>query len=52
MTCKHLSDDFSAICCNPDCPALADFCPCGEYREICKYYEEADDESAETDYHP
>ena len=42
MTCKWLSDDFSEICVNGDCPACADFCPCVRYPEICKYSEDGD----------
>lgn len=41
MECKWLSDDFSEICTNGDSPACADFCPCTEYPEICKFAEEA-----------
>lgn len=41
MTCKYLSDSFTEVCINADCPACADFCPCSEYPEICKYREEA-----------
>ena len=37
MTCKWLSDEFSAICTNADCPVCADFCPCSHYPEICRY---------------
>lgn len=36
MKCKWLSDDFSEICTNGDCPYCADFCPVTEYPEICK----------------
>lgn len=35
--CKHNHDE---ICVSADCPVVADFCPCGEYEEVCKYYEE------------
>ena len=44
MTCKWLSDDFSAICVNADCPACADACPCLNYHEICKYSEPLEDD--------
>lgn len=37
MACKYLSDEFTAICVNADCPACADGCPCLNYPEICKY---------------
>ena len=37
--CKWLSDSFSEICCNGDCPACADFCPCVNYPGLCRYYE-------------
>lgn len=40
MACKYLSDEFTAICVNADCPACADGCPCLNYPEICKYAEE------------
>ena len=40
MTCKYLSDEFTAVCTNTDCPCCADFCPCLNYSEICKYAEE------------
>jgi len=38
-TCKWLSDEFLAICCNGDCPACGDGCPALNYYEICKYAE-------------
>ena len=41
MKCKWLSDDFSAICVNADCPACADACPCVRYPEICRWAEDA-----------
>lgn len=40
LTCKWLSDEFSAICCNGECPARGDACPALNYEEICKYAEE------------
>ena len=39
MTCKWLSDDFSAICVNADCPACADACPCLNWPQICRHAE-------------
>ena len=36
--CMWLSDEFSAICVNDDCPACADCCPCLNYNEVCRYY--------------
>ena len=39
MVCIHLSDEFSAVCVNAECPACCDFCPCVNYPEICKYAE-------------
>ena len=41
MRCKWLSDDFSEVCVNGDCPACADFCPCVHYPEICRLAEDA-----------
>lgn len=38
MTCKYCDKDTD-ICVNADCPVVADFCPCGQYQEICKYAE-------------
>ena len=35
--CKHIKDE---ICSNDDCPAVADYCPCTQYFDICKYFEE------------
>ena len=40
MRCKWLSDDFSEICVNGECPACGDFCPCVHYPEICRWAEE------------
>lgn len=36
MTCKYCKDEF---CINTDCPVIA-YCPCAEYVEICRFYEE------------
>ena len=44
MRCKWLSDDFSEVCVNGECPARGDFCPCVRYPEICKYAEPKDDD--------
>ena len=41
MICKWLSDDDQEICCNGECPACADFCPCANYQDICRYAEKA-----------
>lgn len=46
MTCKWLSDDFTAVCTNADCPACADFCPTTQYPTLCNYYEERKEQSA------
>jgi len=35
--CKYLLDDFNEICVNAESPACADFCPCVNYPQICKY---------------
>lgn len=43
MNCKWISDDFNEICVNGDCEARGDFCPCVNYFEICKYYEESEE---------
>lgn len=37
--CKWLSDEFTAVCTNADCPCCADFCECLQYPEICRYSE-------------
>lgn len=37
--CKYLSDDFSQVCVNGDCPVCADFCPVTNCPEICKFAE-------------
>ena len=39
VRCKYLSDDFNEICVNAESPACADFCPCVNYPQICKYAE-------------
>lgn len=39
LKCKYLSDDFSEVCVNGDCPVCADFCPVTHYPEICKFAE-------------
>ncbi len=38
MNCKWYHGDMG-ICCNADCPACADYCPCANYMEICKFSE-------------
>ena len=40
MKCKWEHDEF---CCNANCQYCADFCPCYEHQEICKYYEKKDE---------
>ena len=37
--CKYLSEDFSEVCTNGDCPVCADFCPVTQHPEICKFAE-------------
>lgn len=37
MKCKYNIDE---ICVNADCPYMADYCPCYEEDEICKYRED------------
>ena len=49
MRCKYLSDDFSAVCTHDGCPAVADFCPCVNYPEICKYAEEGESDERNND---
>lgn len=39
IKCKYLSDDFNEICVNAESPCCADFCPCVNYPQICKYAE-------------
>ena len=34
--CKWHKDDF---CVNADSPCVADWCPCTQYPDLCKYYE-------------
>lgn len=49
MGCKWLSDDFTAVCVNADCPVCADVCAALTRPEVCRYYEEAkDDKPAEN----
>ena len=36
--CKYYKDDF---CTNADSPCVADWCPCTECPELCKYYKDA-----------
>ena len=33
--CKWYKDDF---CVNADSPCVADWCPCAQYPDLCKYY--------------
>lgn len=33
--CKWYKDEF---CVNADSPCVADYCPCTEYFNLCKYY--------------
>ena len=49
MKCKWLSDDFSEICVNGDCPYCAGFCPMTEHPEVCKYFEESEEMINEPD---
>ena len=35
MDCKWYKDDF---CVNADSPCVADWCPCMQYSDLCKYY--------------
>lgn len=37
--CKWISDDDQEICCNADCPCVADFCPVTYWPEICRFRE-------------
>lgn len=37
MICKYCKDEF---CTNANSPACADYCPCVEYVELCRFYEE------------
>ena len=43
--CKYLSDSFDEVCCNPDCPACADFCPTVHYPGLCRYEETEEGEA-------
>lgn len=36
MDCKWRKDEF---CVNASSPCVADYCPCVEYPEICRYYQ-------------
>lgn len=45
--CKWLSDEFSTICVNGDCPVCSGGCPALNYYEICKYAEEKDGDKGE-----
>ena len=47
MMCRWLSDDFSEVCVNGECPARGDFCPCVHYPEICRWAEEGETTSSE-----
>ena len=40
MRCRWLSDDFSEICVNGECPYCADWCPVTEHPEVCRWAEE------------
>lgn len=42
--CKWLSDSFSEICCNGECPACAEFCPAVNYPGLCRWYKERERE--------
>lgn len=44
MECKYLSDRFSEICVNADCPYCCDCCPVTENPEVCRYFEEREEE--------
>lgn len=41
MECKYLSDSFSEICVNADCPYCCDFCPVTQEPQVCRYFEES-----------
>jgi len=47
LQCKWLSDAFSEICVNGDCPVRGDWCPCTNYPEICKFAEQSADNKEE-----
>ena len=36
MDCKYYQDDF---CVNAASPCVADYCPCTEYPDLCRYYQ-------------
>ncbi len=36
MDCKYYQDEF---CVNAASPCVADYCPCVEYPELCRYYQ-------------
>jgi hypothetical protein len=39
-------DDESGVCCNPDCPMVADFCPVPDTRGVCQHEKfEIDDDA-------
>lgn len=40
MKCTYMSDDGNDICCNPNSPYRADFCPVWEFQDVCKHAEE------------
>lgn len=37
--CKYLSDDFSEVCVNAECPVCADFCPVIDTPGVCRFEE-------------
>lgn len=45
MTCKWLSDNYSEICTNADCPVCGDFCPLANYPSICTHFAERSEEN-------
>ena len=48
MKCKY---NVEEICVNADCPYRADYCPCYEEDEICKYREDpVYQDDAEVEY--
>lgn len=40
MTCKWISDNYSEVCTNAECPVCGDFCPLANYPSICTYFAE------------
>lgn len=44
MTCKWLSDNYSQVCTNAECPVCGNFCPF-VVPDICKYYAERSEEN-------